>query len=328
MAELSLAGDGTARMGYGGDTFNTAVYLSRLGQPTRYLTAFGDDPWSARARKLLASEGVDDSACPVAAGRTLGLYAIQTAENGERSFTYWRDAAPAKDLFGKLFNDSINNTMLSARLIYLSGITLWLYEDPDLDRLFGLVERARAGGAQVAFDGNYRPRLWGPIRGKAQQIYTRMLALTDVCLATFDDEALLWDDTDAAQSHRRLTAMGAREVVVKCGPAGALIAAGHLVKATPNAAPVDTTAAGDSFNAAYLAARLSQLGSEQSAEAGNALAGRVITHRGALIPAEPCFSRPKSAVSGLPAAQATVGRRNPHESAPKGCDSHGPKGQG
>lgn len=286
MAELSLASDGTARMGFGGDTFNTAVYLSRLGQPTGYLTAFGDDPWSGRARSLLATEGVDDSACPVAAGRTLGLYAIQTAENGERSFTYWRDAAPAKDLFGALFNDSITRTVLSARLIYLSGITLWLYDDLALDRLFNLVERARAGGAQVAFDGNYRPLLWGPIRDKARRVYTRMLGVTDICLATFDDEALLWDDADAAQSHRRLTAMGAGEVVVKCGPAGALIALGQRIATTPIAAPVDTTAAGDSFNAAYLAARLSGLGPERSAEAGNALAGRVIAHRGALIPRE------------------------------------------
>ena len=284
MAELSQASDGTARMGFGGDTFNTAVYLSRLGQATAYLTALGDDPWSAGARSLLATEGVDDAACPVAAGRTLGLYAIRTAEDGERSFTYWRDAAPAKELFGALYTDDIAHAVLSAKLIYLSGITLWLYDDQGLDRLFALVALARAGGAQVAFDGNYRPRLWGPIKDKAQQVYTRMLAVTDVCLATFDDEALLWGDTDAAQSHRRLTAMGAGEVVVKCGPAGALMAAGHLAAATPNSAPVDTTAAGDSFNAAYLAARLSGLSPKQSAEAGNALAGQVITHRGALIP--------------------------------------------
>ncbi len=256
MAELALAGDGTARMGFGGDTFNTAVYLSRLGQPTRYLTVFGDDPWSDAARRLLASEGVDDCASPVAAGRTLGLYAIRTSAAGERSFTYWREAAPARGLLGEFFNPDVAKAFLSAQMVYLSGITLWLYDEPSLERLFHLLKEARSVGAQIAFDGNYRPRLWGQSTDITRRVYARMLAMTDICCATFEDEALLWGDADAASSHRRLAAMGVGEVVVKCGPDGALTAPDRLVPTLRNPAPVDTTAAGDSFNAAYLDARL------------------------------------------------------------------------
>jgi 2-dehydro-3-deoxygluconokinase len=284
MAELALAADGSARMGFGGDTFNTAAYLSRLGQKAAYLTAFGDDPWSTDARALLAAEKVDASASPVAAGRTLGLYAIRTSALGERSFTYWRDSAPARDLFGALFSEAVAEAILSARLVYLSGITLWLYDAAGLDLLFDLLAQVRARGAQVAFDGNYRPRLWGPDRDRTRSVYARMLALTDICLATFDDEALLWNDRDPASTLLRLRAMGAGEVVVKCGPDGALFTPGHWARTTPNPAPVDTTAAGDSFNAAYLARRLSGLDAEAAAQAGNRLAGRVIAHRGALIP--------------------------------------------
>lgn len=283
MIELSQAPDGSARTGFGGDTLNTAVYLARLGQPTAYLTALGDDPFSTEARAQMDREGVDHSATPTAPGRTMGLYAIRTSPTGERSFTYWRDRSPARDLFGPLFSDKVEQAILSARLIYLSGISLWLYEAPGIDRLFALLTKARTQGAQVAFDGNYRPRLWGPDPAPARAVYARMLALTDICLATAEDEAALWGDADAKASHARLSAL-VREVVVKCGPEGALIAPGNRIATEANPRPLDTTAAGDSFNAGYLAARLSGQTPAMAAAAGNRLAGRVITHPGALIP--------------------------------------------
>lgn len=286
MVELARGPDGTVRTGFGGDTFNTAVYLARLGQPTGYLTGFGDDPWSGEARALLKEEGVNDTASPTAAGRTMGLYAIRTAANGERSFTYWRETSPARDLFGGLFEEPIREAMLAARMIYLSGITLWLYDADGLDRLFTLLAEARAKGAEIAFDGNYRPRLWGPSGSRAQAVYARMLALTGICLATADDEAALWDDASPEATHARLAGLGIGEVVVKCGPEGALIAPGHWIETEPNPAPVDTTAAGDSFNAGYLAARLSGRAPAEAALAGNRLAARVIAHPGAIIPRE------------------------------------------
>lgn len=286
MVEIARARDGSVRTGFGGDTFNTAAYLVRLGQPTTYLTAFGDDPFSADARALLRSEGVDDAASPTGVDRTMGLYAIRTDATGERSFTYWRDRSPARDLFGALFDQKVEAAILAARLVYLSGITLWLYDAASLDRLLGLLGRARAAGAEIAFDGNYRPGLWGPDRAATRATYARVLALTDICLATADDEALLWDDADATETHVRLTGAGVGEVVVKCGPDGALVAPGCRIAAAPDPAPVDTTAAGDSFNAAYLVARLHGAAPAAAAAAGNRLAGAVIRHPGALIAPE------------------------------------------
>jgi 2-dehydro-3-deoxygluconokinase len=284
MIELSRAPDGALRMGFGGDTFNTAVYLARLGQPAAYLTAFGDDPWSAEARGLLRAEGVDDSACPTAAGRTMGLYAIRTTAAGERSFTYWRDSAPARDLFLPPLADGACTAIRSARLIYLSGITLWLYDAAGRERLFAALAAARRQGARVAFDGNYRPRLWGPDPRQARPVFAAMLEMTDICLASDADEALLWGDAGPAATLDRLTRAGVGEVVVKCGAEGALLTGGTAVPTAANPAPVDTTAAGDSFNAAYLAARLAGHDPRAAAAAGHRLAGRVIAHPGALIP--------------------------------------------
>lgn len=295
MVEVSRGADGSARLGFGGDTFNTAVYLARLGQSVGYLTALGDDPWSNLAREALRDEGVEAGFCPTAEGETMGLYAIQTDAAGERSFTYWRQNAPARGLFGPHFSPAVRDTMLNARLVYLTGISLWLYDDEARKRLFETVSACRSRGGLVAFDGNYRPRLWGPDRSHARDVYRQMLDQTDICLATFDDEADLWGDISPGASLDRLTQIGVREVVIKCGPKGAIITSGDIIETRPDPAPVDTTAAGDSFNAAYLAARLAQHSQADAARAGNRLAARVIQHPGALLPKGPLWSTdPKS----------------------------------
>lgn len=287
MVELACASEVQGALGFGGDTFNTAVYLARLGQPTGYLTALGDDAFSALARQALHDEGVDAGASPTVAGRTMGLYAIRTDAAGERSFTYWRDRAPARDLFGAAWHPSVGDSLMDAEIIYLSGITLWLYDAPSRARLFDLLAAARQAGARIAFDGNYRPRLWSTDRVPTQEVYARMLGLCDICLATQEDEAALWDDADVAGTLERLSAAGIPEVVVKTGGDGAWVRHGGLTESVPTLRdpnPVDTTAAGDSFNAAYLDARLRGRPPAEAADAGNRLARRVIGHRGALIP--------------------------------------------
>ena len=74
----------------------------------------------------------------------------------------------------------------------------------------------------------------------------------------------------------------------------------EVVAAQPVARVVDTTAAGDSFAAAYLANRLAGAGPAAAARAGHALAGVVVGHPGALIPrsAMPASLRPGEGSAG------------------------------
>src|SRR5215467_12209996 len=99
MVELAHGADGRYGLAYGGDTFNTAVYLARAGVPVAYATALGDDPYSDGAAALAAAEGVSCDLVQRVPGRTMGLYLIETDPSGERRFTYWRDRAPARELF-------------------------------------------------------------------------------------------------------------------------------------------------------------------------------------------------------------------------------------
>lgn len=287
MVEMSRGADSRFGLSFGGDTFNTAVYLARAGIDTAYITALGDDRYSQAIRACAQGEGIATAHMAHVRGRTAGLYMIDTDAKGERSFIYWRDNSPARELFELPGWEGVCEAIIEASLIYLSGITLSLYSNVGLGRLLATLEFARERGSRIVFDGNYRPRNWNGDLTRTRAVYAQALKRTSIALPTYEDEALLWGDGSPAATAERLATFGVPEIVVKNGAEGALVVSGgasHFVPIPQPVDPVDTTAAGDSFNAAYLAARLDGRTAGEAAEAGHALAGRVIRHRGAILP--------------------------------------------
>ena len=289
MVELARGPDGRFGQAFGGDTFNTAVYLARCGVPVAYATALGDDPYSVGILGLARDEGIATDLVHIAPGRMPGLYLIETNRQGERTFHYWRERSPARDLFDGPAAPKVAAAMQTAKLVVFSGITLSLYGDAALDRFAVAIASARTAGARIAMDGNYRPRGWAGDLARARRTMERFWRLADIALPTFDDEAALWGDADPTATIDRLAALGVPEIVAKQGADGALCRMGSEMVAVPVPAfvkPVDTSAAGDSFNAAYLAARLGGAEPGAAALAGHCLAAIVIQHRGAIAPRE------------------------------------------
>ena len=287
LIELTRGADGTFVLSCGGDAFNTAIYLARAGIEVAFASAVGDDPYSEGVLALAAAEGVSTNLILRVPGRLPAVCLIENGPSGERNVRTWRDGAPARELFELADWMHVAESLASARLIYFSGITLSLYSNNGLGRLFAVLEVARQQGAKVAFDGNFRPRGWKGDLARTRAVFIEALKRVDIALPTFDDEAVLWGDPSPESTVARLQAFGIAEIVVKNGPNSALVASGNtqeLVPVPEVLVPVDATAAGDGFNAGYLAARLS--GSEPAAAAcaAHRLAGDVIRHPGALMP--------------------------------------------
>ena len=286
MLELQGQAFGTMTQTFGGDTLNTAVYLARCGASTgvraRYVTALGDDPFSDGLLLRWQAEGVGVQWVRRLPGRLPGLYLIEVDDRGERRFSYWRDSAAARSLFDAP-TTPLEEALDEVDLLYVSGISLAILPPAGRERLFALMRRLRARGARVAFDNNFRPRLW-PDRDEARTCFARACALADLAFITLDDEALLHGRADPADAF----ALPCAEVVVKRGAESTLVRtvdAAVLEVPVQPVTPVDTTAAGDSFAGGYLALRLAGADAQAAAAFGNRLAGRVIQHRGALIPA-------------------------------------------
>ena len=285
MVELTRAGGDSARISYSGDTYNTAVYLERvatqLGAPldVRFLSGVGADPESDLMRARWRQEGLGDDAL-VVAGSAPGMYLIDTDDEGERTFTYWRGESAAAQMFaGTDWIDQVRGDV-----VYLSGITLQLMPYAVREALVWRLQTLREQGTRVAFDSNFRHLGW-PSPAEAALAMAEVLAVCDIALVTLDDEIALGAAVDLTSCSARLADLGVAEMAIKVGAEGAWVGTGRDLTHVPiePLVPVDTTAAGDSFNGGYLAARLSGLPAVDAARVGNAVAGRVVGERGAII---------------------------------------------
>ncbi len=287
MVEFAPADSGLFAMGFAGDTFNTAWYLRHLLPKTStvsYLSAVGTDAVSDRMVGFMAAEGIDVEFVQRKPERSVGLYLIQLT-NGERSFAYWRATSAAR----LLADDpaKVDAAMVGADLIYLSGITLAILSTEARSRLTASLTDAKARGSRIAFDPNIRPALW-PDAQTMRDAITDLSAYADIVLPSHDDEARHFSDPDPLATAKRYAANGAPLVVVKDGPRPVVTwdagrPATYQVP-VPNTPVLDTTAAGDSFNAGFLANYLTGASLPKAVEAGMSLAAQVIAGKGALVP--------------------------------------------
>lgn len=272
---------------YGGDTLNTAVYLSRLGIDVDYATALSDDNMSQWLLNEWRREGIGCELVHIIAGSRPGLYMIDNDANGDRHFLYWRDNSPAKQLLcdvaalQKLFVQLSNY-----RFVYLSGITLALLSDATRVVLHDFLSEYRhKGGGKVIFDSNYRPKLW-QTGDHARKTYESIYSKVDIALPTLDDEQLIFGDDSHQDVLDRIQSYGINEIALKNGHQGSWVRQDKTTTLVKNESftAVDATAAGDSFNAAYLVARINGAEPIEAAQAGNKLAATVVQHKGAIIP--------------------------------------------
>lgn len=294
MAPTDTTGD--FRLGFAGDTFNTAWYLAQIAPDVSvsYLTAVGDDAISQNLTAFMRSSRIDDRFVQVSPDRTIGLYLI-SLNDGERSFSYWRGQSAARTLADD--PDRLDAAMAEADLIYFSGITLAILEPESRAVLLSALLDARGQGKTIAFDPNLRPMLWA-----SSKVMTRAImqgaVVSDIVLPSFEDEASWFnDDTPDATATRYLHA-GATTVIVKNGEAPVLYAEGSErgeVRVIPVDQVVDTTAAGDSFNAGVFAGHAMGLSLADGIGYASNLSREVVQKKGALVEIDPAVLAPRSA---------------------------------
>ncbi|MDB4222158.1 sugar kinase [Granulosicoccus sp.] len=313
MVELML-GDATsenAALGFAGDTLNCAIYLKRLlgsNAAVSFITKLGEDPLSIRTKKFIESESINTTRIESSATRSIGLYAIETDDKGERTFSYWRGQSAARTLFEAEEGNDFS-ALEGFDVLCFSAISLAILPANTRTALLKELSRLRAEhGVRVVFDSNYRPALWENVE-VAREFVADAWRVTDIALPSIDDEQQLFGDPDEAAVIARLLSYGITQGALKrgdLGPKSLHLINGQLPSCSPQfpAATkiIDTTAAGDSFNAGYLSGLLSasenaaapgsntentsetSVANNAAMQSGHACSLRVIANSGAIIP--------------------------------------------
>lgn len=279
---------------FGGDTLNTALYLSRLGASralaVSYATALGVDNISRDMLEAWQAEGIDTSMVTKLEDKLPGLYLVETEPSGERHFHYWRNDSAAKFYFSGL-SSPLEQAIDEHRfdVLYLSGISLAILAEEAKAILVTLLDKHKGNGGKVLFNNNFRPQLW--TRKQAQYWYSQVLPFVDIALLNESDEYHIWGSGDIVERYRRF---GCDEVVIRRDLERCKIAANlqsthaRISRVAANKASdiVDISAGSDAFAAGYLAGRLSGHSETAAAELGHYLASIVIRYPGAIIPPE------------------------------------------
>lgn len=271
--------------GCGGDTCNFVVAVNRLGGRAGYITRIGNDPFADILTTCWAREGVDTQFVERDAAARTGLYFI-TRDAAGHLFTYYRqDSAASRMTPSRLPHDYIRN----ARWLHVTGISQAI-SPTAADTVETAIISARTSGTVVSYDPNLRLKLW-PLE-QARAIIHRTLAQVDILMPSYEDARQLTGIEDPEQIVRFYLARGPRIVVLKMGAEGALLATAEIDQDPPTlhrVAPypvdaVDTSGAGDTFNAAFAVSRLAGRPLPDCVRYANAAGALVTTGFGTITP--------------------------------------------
>ncbi|WP_286133300.1 sugar kinase [Colwellia sp. UCD-KL20] len=286
MLELRTDNNNCLVKSFAGDTYNTAVYAKRYFPEAniQYLSSVGKDGFSEEMLKVWKSEGIDSDFVKISEDKPIGIYSITTDDEGERSFSYWRDGSAATQLMQLV--DVKQLTESSFDFVYLSGITLAIFSDEDKKKLMSLIDLLKSKGAKIVFDPNYRPRMWNSKEHAIhwlEEIYSR----SDLVLPGLEDHSDLLDQNDRESVISYMKKFNVNEQVIKCGKDGVYAYdeanKEYHLPFTPAAKQIDSTAAGDSFAGTYLAARLKGEGIQDALVSAARIASIVVQHHGAIV---------------------------------------------
>ena len=242
----------------GGAPANVAVGLQRLGAQSEFWGAIGDDPFGEFLRETVGAEGVNVAHLQTQPQRTTIAF-VATLASGNKEICFYRH--PGADVqfdIAKIGADAF----VGADIFHCGSVSLSL--EPSRGAQFELAKRARAAGALVSFDPNWRPSLWDDF-DEAHDLIWQMMPLSDIVKVADEEWEFVTGTSGFAEGAQKIRECGPRLVVMTRGAAGASwnYATGQGEVAGFKAKAVDTLGAGDSF----VAGMLSQIGVAASLDA-------------------------------------------------------------
>lgn len=250
---VSASGSVLYERNAGGAPANVAAAVARLGGKSAFIGKVGADPFGAFLRETLEDIGVDASALRVSERSHTTLAFVTLGKGGERSFSFCRNSSADTELRA----DELDARILDAtRILHVGSLSLTC--ESARGATFAAIDQAKAAGALVSYDPNWRPALWES-RDAACDLMGKIVPFADVVKVSEDELELLYGikaqtEDDLERGARAILGRGPRLALITLGAQGTYWStgkAGSLVSAFASDA-VDTTGAGDAFVGALL----------------------------------------------------------------------------
>lgn len=269
------------RQSLAGDVFNTLFYGSRLGLKTGFISNFGSDDLTKNILEVMDKEGIDRSCTTYSKNKTNGMYLISTNESGDPHYSFWRNDSAARETLQTIDVKKLEDYIASAKYFHFSAIALAILHDRKI--LISLLKKLHSKTI-ITFDTNFRKGLWDDII-KLKTFIESVSSFVDILFVSKTDDENIFGVRTAEEAMEHYKELGYKLIIFKQGGDDVIAWDGNAIIGVPtfkNITVVDATAAGDAFNAGFIAAQIRGESIENSIRTGNGCAAFVIGRRGGL----------------------------------------------
>ena len=284
MIEISNIKDSFYNQSFAGDTLNFCNYLDKKKLNAFFLSAIGKSEINQSLLEFVKSKKISTKHIKQINQFEVGLYLIKNKINGEKQFFYWRNESAAKQYFNSIDFLNLYKELKNFDYIYFSGITLSIIHISKLNNFIKLLKLLKSKKIKIVFDFNIRPSRWN--KKNLNIFLDSVLKIVDICFLSGEDMNY-WKNKNNIKSYEQIV----RKYKIKHSifrknakytylflNKTRYVFKNKLIKKV-----VDTSGAGDGFNAAYLSNFIVNNDPVLALKAGSSLGSKIVMKKGAIV---------------------------------------------
>ena len=284
MIEISNVKNNLYNQSFAGDTLNFCNYLDKKKLNAFFLSAIGKSEINQSLLDFVKSKNISTKYIKQINQFEIGLYLIKNKDNGEKQFFYWRDESAAKQYFNNIDFINLYKELKNFDYIYFSGITLSIIHVSKLNNFIKLLKLLKSKKIKIVFDFNIRPTRWN--KKNLNNFFDSVLKFVDICFLSGEDMSY-WKNKNGIKSYEQIvTKYKIKHSIFRKNAKFTYVFLNknkYVFKNKLLKKVVDTSGAGDGFNAAYLSNFIVNNDPVLALKAGSTLGSKIVMKKGAIV---------------------------------------------